>query len=71
MYLLKILCLQDNLVDDVAPPKHLDAVKIDRDGKLNSNFHKEVFLGEDVENFDKGSYKLKDQRNKLEEIFNM
>ena len=57
------------MVEDVAPPKHLDAVKIGRDGKLNSNFHKEVFLGEDVENFENGNYELEAQRKKLEEIF--
>ena len=58
-------------VDDVAPPKHLDGFKIGRDGSINSNFHKEVFLGEDVENFQNGNYRLRDQKEKLKKIFAM
>ena len=64
-----IFSFKDTLVDDVAPPKHLDAMKIDRDGKVNSNFHKEVFLGEDVKNFENGNYELKAKKDKLEKIF--
>ncbi|CAK8690888.1 unnamed protein product [Clavelina lepadiformis] len=54
---------------DIAPPKHLDAVKIARDGHINSNFHKEVFLGEDIANFENGNYELKQQKNRLIKIF--
>jgi len=55
--------------EDIAPPKHLDGFKISRDGSINSNFHKEVFLGEDVENFQNGNYRLKEQKGKLKQIF--
>nr|CAB3265916.1 45 kDa calcium-binding protein-like [Phallusia mammillata] len=63
--------IKTEIEDDLAPPKHLDAVKIGRDGNLNSNFHKEVFLGEDLDNFENGNYELKDQKSKLEEIFHL
>ena len=36
---------------------------------MNSNFHKEVFLGEEVNNFENGNYEKKEQKSKLEEIF--
>jgi len=69
--LLLLYYLQLPAKDDLAPPKHLDAVKVNRDGNLNSNFHKEVFLGEDLNNFENGHYKLKEQKTKLEEIFHL
>ena len=58
--------LQD---EEIAPPKHLDGFKINRDGSVNPDFHKEVFLGEEVVNFKIGNYKLKEQKKKLVEIF--
>ena len=31
-------------VDRLAPPDHLDGIKMEQDGHLNKKFHKEVFL---------------------------
>ena len=32
-------------VDKLQPPDHLDGVKLEQDGHLNKDFHKEAFLG--------------------------
>uniref|UniRef100_H2ZFS5 EF-hand domain-containing protein n=1 Tax=Ciona savignyi TaxID=51511 RepID=H2ZFS5_CIOSA len=55
----------------IAPPKHLDAVKFGRDGNINSKYHKEVFLGEEVKKFENGDYELKEQKSQLIKIFKM
>ncbi|XP_078490404.1 45 kDa calcium-binding protein-like [Ciona intestinalis] len=56
---------------EIAPPKHLDAMKFGRDGNLNSNYHKEVFLGEEVKKFENGDYELKEQKNQLIKMFKL
>nr|XP_026692286.1 45 kDa calcium-binding protein-like [Ciona intestinalis] len=56
---------------EIAPPKHLDAMKFGRDGNLNSNYHKEVFLGEEVKKFENGEYELKEQKNQLIKMFKL
>ena len=52
---------------DLVPPKHLDGVRMDRDGELNKEFRQEVFLGPDHEDFD--SIPEKEGRKRLIEIF--
>lgn len=32
-------------VDKLVPPDHLDAVRLEQDGHINKDFHKEAFLG--------------------------
>ena len=32
-------------LDDLQPPDHLDAVRMEQDGHLNRDFKKEIFLG--------------------------
>lgn len=54
---------------EVAPPDHIAAMKMERDGDDNSNYHKEVFLGKEVDKFNNGDYKLHQQREKLKDIF--
>lgn len=53
---------------DLGPPDHLDAVKFERDGHLNVEFHQEIFLGEDKHHF-RDLRTREEQLAKLEEIF--
>jgi hypothetical protein len=55
-----------NLKDD----KHLEGLPLDRNGKVNPDFHKEIFLG-NHELFESDILHDEEKRNKkLEEIFN-
>ena len=51
-------------VEDLKPPDHLDAVKLEQDGMLNKDYKKEIFLGnhEEIEddNYEVAESKLKD-----------
>ena len=51
-------------VDDLKPPDHLDAVKLEQDGMINKDYKKEIFLGnhEEIEddNYEVAESKLKD-----------
>ena len=51
-------------VEDLKPPDHLDAVKLEQDGMLNKDYKKEIFLGnhEEIEddNYQVAESKLKD-----------
>lgn len=55
-----------NSVDRLAPPDHLEGVKMEQDGHLNKNFRKEIFLG-DLEDFEDIPYD--ERRSKLDEVF--
>lgn len=54
--------------NEILPPDHLNAVKMELDGHLNKDFHQEVFLGKDMEEFDEDSEPRRN-RKKLIEIF--
>lgn len=54
--------------NEILPPDHLNGVKMEMDGHLNKDFHQEVFLGKDMEEFDEDSEPRKN-RKKLIEIF--
>lgn len=54
--------------NEILPPDHLNAVKLELDGHLNKDFHQEVFLGKDMEEFDEDSEPRRN-RKKLIEIF--
>jgi len=55
---------------DLHEDKHLEGLPLDRDGKPNLDFHKEIFLG-NHESFEKEfQRKLETRNKKLEEIFN-
>lgn len=54
--------------NEILPPDHLNAVKMELDGHLNKDFHQEVFLGKDMEDFDEDSEPRRN-RKKLIEIF--
>ncbi|XP_068603476.1 45 kDa calcium-binding protein [Brachionichthys hirsutus] len=54
--------------NEILPPDHLNGVKMELDGHLNKDFHQEVFLGRDMEEFDEDS-EPKRNRKKLVEIF--
>lgn len=51
-------------VDDLKPPDHLDAVKLEQDGMINKDYKKEIFLGnhEEIEddNYEVAESKLRD-----------
>jgi hypothetical protein len=50
--------------------KHLEGVPLERDGNINADFHKELFLG-NHELFENDlEHSEKKRHNKLEEIFN-
>ncbi|XP_053500381.1 45 kDa calcium-binding protein [Ictalurus furcatus] len=54
--------------NEILPPDHLNGVKMEMDGHLNKDFHQEVFLGKEMEEFDEDS-EPKKNRKKLIEIF--
>ncbi|XP_056898168.1 45 kDa calcium-binding protein isoform X2 [Takifugu flavidus] len=54
--------------NEILPPDHLNAVKMELDGHLNKDFQKEVFLGKEMEEFDEDSEPRRN-RKKLVEIF--
>lgn len=54
--------------NEILPPDHLNAVKMELDGHLNKDFHQEVFLGKEMEEFDEDSEPRRN-RKKLIEIF--
>ena len=63
---MSILFFRKLELDDLQPPDHLDAVRLEQDGHLNRDYKKEIFLGnhEDIEN---GSEE--EVMDKLKEIF--
>lgn len=54
--------------NEILPPDHLNGVKMEMDGHLNKDFHQEVFLGKEMEEFDEDSEPRRN-RKKLVEIF--
>ncbi|XP_061422141.1 45 kDa calcium-binding protein [Lethenteron reissneri] len=54
--------------NEILPPDHLNGVKMERDGHLNKDFHQEVFLGKEKEEFEEDSEPRRN-RQKLIEIF--
>nr|XP_013811501.1 PREDICTED: 45 kDa calcium-binding protein [Apteryx mantelli mantelli] len=65
--------LKEKLVDtkdenEILPPDHLNGVKMEMDGHLNKEFHQEVFLGKEMEEFEEDSEPRKN-RKKLMVIF--
>lgn len=54
--------------NEILPPDHLNGVKLEMDGHLNKDFHQEVFLGKEMEEFDEDSEPRRN-RKKLMEIF--
>ncbi|XP_030624640.1 45 kDa calcium-binding protein [Chanos chanos] len=60
---------QDSKEDnEILPPDHLNGVKMEMDGHLNKDFHQEVFLGKDMEEFEEDSEPRRN-RKKLIDIF--
>nr|KAG5704737.1 hypothetical protein BaRGS_005193 [Batillaria attramentaria] len=65
---LKFVKVPDNAVklpvEKLRPVDHMDAIKMEQDGHINKDFHKEMFLGdhEEFENdrYDEAESKLKD-----------
>ncbi|XP_029975248.1 45 kDa calcium-binding protein [Salarias fasciatus] len=54
--------------NEILPPDHLNGMKLERDGHLNKDFHQEVFLGKELEEFEEDSEPRRN-RKKLIEIF--
>ncbi|XP_076023119.1 45 kDa calcium-binding protein [Genypterus blacodes] len=54
--------------NEIQPPDHLNGLKMERDGHLNRDFHQEVFLGKEMEEFDEDSEPRRN-RKKLIDIF--
>ncbi|XP_077583486.1 45 kDa calcium-binding protein [Stigmatopora nigra] len=54
--------------NEILPPGHLNGVKMELDGHLNKEFHQEVFLGKDMEEFEEDSEPRRN-RKKLIDIF--
>ena len=54
--------------NEILPPDHLNGLKMERDGHLNKDFHQEVFLGKEIEEFDEDSEPRRN-RKKLIDIF--
>lgn len=54
--------------NEILPPDHLNGFKLEMDGHLNKDFHQEVFLGKEIEEFEEDSEPRRN-RKKLIEIF--
>lgn len=54
--------------NEILPPDHLNGVKMEMDGHLNKDFHQEVFLGKEIEEFEEDSEPRRN-RKKLIDIF--
>ncbi|KAG7274598.1 hypothetical protein CRUP_029239 [Coryphaenoides rupestris] len=54
--------------NEILPPDHLNGMKLEMDGHLNKEFHQEVFLGKEMEEFDEDSEPRRN-RKKLIDIF--
>ncbi|XP_043850935.1 45 kDa calcium-binding protein isoform X2 [Dromiciops gliroides] len=54
--------------NEILPRDHLNGVKMEMDGHLNKDFHQEVFLGKEMEEFDEDSEPRRN-RKKLMAIF--
>ncbi|TRZ02447.1 hypothetical protein DNTS_030276 [Danionella cerebrum] len=54
--------------NEILPPDHLNGVKMEMDGHLNKDFHQEVFLGKEMEEFEEDTEPRRN-RKKLIEIF--
>lgn len=54
--------------NEILPQDHLNGVKMEMDGHLNKDFHQEVFLGKEMEEFEEDSEPRRN-RKKLIEIF--
>ncbi|NXB55370.1 CAB45 protein, partial [Struthidea cinerea] len=54
--------------NEILPPDHLNGVKMEMDGHLNKEFHQEVFLGKEMEEFEEDSEPRRN-RKKLMVIF--
>lgn len=54
--------------NEILPPDHLNGVKMELDGHLNKDFHQEVFLGKELEDFEEDSEPVRN-RKKLIDIF--
>lgn len=54
--------------NEILPPDHLNGVKLEMDGHINKDFHQEVFLGKEMEEFDEDSEPRRN-RKKLIDIF--
>jgi hypothetical protein len=62
--------LKDFGINDLKDDKHIEGLPLDRHGKINPDYHKEVFLG-NHELFESYIQSDVQKRNKkLEEIFN-
>ena len=62
--------LKDFGIHSLKDDKHIEGLPLERDGKINPEFHKEIFLG-DHELFESDIQNDEIKRNKkLEEIFN-
>ncbi|KAJ8016930.1 hypothetical protein DPEC_G00012470 [Dallia pectoralis] len=54
--------------NEILPPEHLNGVKLELDGNINKDFHQEVFLGKEMEEFEEDSEPRRN-RMKLIDIF--
>ncbi|MGH0121847.1 UNVERIFIED_CONTAM: hypothetical protein FKN15_075948 [Acipenser sinensis] len=54
--------------NEILPPDHLNGLKMEMDGHLNKDFHQEVFLGKELEEFEEDSEPRRN-RKKLKDIF--
>jgi hypothetical protein len=62
--------IKDFGIHSLKDDKHIEGVPLERDGKINPDFHKEIFLG-NHELFEADIQHDESRRNKkLEEIFN-
>ncbi|XP_078414185.1 45 kDa calcium-binding protein isoform X2 [Cetorhinus maximus] len=54
--------------NEIQPPNHLNGLKLEKGGVLNKDFHQEVFLGKEMEEFEEDSEPIRN-RKKLIGIF--
>lgn len=66
--ILKEKAAENKDENEILPPDHLNGVKMELDGHLNKEFHQEVFLGKEMEEFEEDSEPRRN-RKKLVVIF--
>ncbi|XP_014741243.1 PREDICTED: 45 kDa calcium-binding protein [Sturnus vulgaris] len=60
--------MQQGMQQELVPPEHLNGVKLELDGRLNRDFHPELFLGRARQGFERGE--RDGNRRRLGHIFN-
>ena len=65
---LKFCFMQVALGYELGPSEHLEAMKVNRHGKINEKYNEEVFLGEEIDKFEEGDMTDQEKEEELRKI---